>query len=227
MSAREILSGLKELRRGERGRITAMPDVARIRKSTGLSQARFAQLLGVSPRTLQDWEQGRRAPQGSAYAAAGRVERSKCADVGRLIRAKSRRKRGGSGRADLLAGYLLRESTSTMRVCQPGPLAFQRASTSGGRRKDIAVRGASLFGRPLGFNSLRAIALPKISGSTSRAGRARRKSSAVHGGLSGSVRTRLVFRLVFIEAYFSLIRLPKADDVRPAFSWRVDQHVQA
>ena len=63
---KEILSGLKELRRGERGRITAMPDVARIRESTGLSQARFAQLLGVSPRTLQDWEQGRRAPSGAA-----------------------------------------------------------------------------------------------------------------------------------------------------------------
>ena len=63
---KEILSGLKELRRGERGRITAMPDVARIHKSTGLSQARFAQLLGVSPRTLQDWEQGRRAPSGAA-----------------------------------------------------------------------------------------------------------------------------------------------------------------
>ena len=63
---KEILSGLKELRRGERGRITAMPDVARIRESTGLSQARFAQLLGVSPRTLQDWEQGRRVPSGAA-----------------------------------------------------------------------------------------------------------------------------------------------------------------
>jgi len=63
---KEILSGLKELRRGERGRIPAMPDVAKIRESTGLSQARFAQLLGVSPRTLQDWEQGRRAPSGAA-----------------------------------------------------------------------------------------------------------------------------------------------------------------
>jgi putative transcriptional regulator len=63
---KEILSGLKELRRGENGRVTAMPDVAQIRESTGLSQARFAQLLGVSPRTLQDWEQGRRAPSGAA-----------------------------------------------------------------------------------------------------------------------------------------------------------------
>jgi putative transcriptional regulator len=63
---KEILSGLRELRRNEHGRITAMPDVAQIRESTGLSQARFAQLLGVSPRTLQDWEQGRRAPSGAA-----------------------------------------------------------------------------------------------------------------------------------------------------------------
>jgi putative transcriptional regulator len=33
---------------------------------TGLSQPRFAQLLGVSVRTLQEWEQGRRAPSGAA-----------------------------------------------------------------------------------------------------------------------------------------------------------------
>jgi putative transcriptional regulator len=63
---KEILNGLQELRRGERGRITAMPDVAQIRESTGLSQTRFAQLLGVSARTLQDWEQGRRSPSGAA-----------------------------------------------------------------------------------------------------------------------------------------------------------------
>lgn len=63
---KEILSGLQELQRGDRGRVTVVPDVAYIRESTGLSQARFAQLLGVSPRTLQDWEQGRRAPSGAA-----------------------------------------------------------------------------------------------------------------------------------------------------------------
>ena len=63
---KEILSGLQELRRGEHGRVTSMPNVAQIRESTGLSQARFEQLLGVSPRTLQDWEQGRRTPTGPA-----------------------------------------------------------------------------------------------------------------------------------------------------------------
>jgi len=31
-----------------------------------LSQSEFARLLGVSVRTLQDWEQGRRVPSGSA-----------------------------------------------------------------------------------------------------------------------------------------------------------------
>jgi putative transcriptional regulator len=63
---REILAGLRELKRGEHGRVINVPDVANIRTKTGLSQVRFAELLGVSARTLQDWEQGRRAPSGAA-----------------------------------------------------------------------------------------------------------------------------------------------------------------
>lgn len=62
----EILEGLRELKRGEAGRIVTVPTVGSIREKTGLSQARFAELLGVSLRTLQDWEQGRRAPSGAA-----------------------------------------------------------------------------------------------------------------------------------------------------------------
>jgi putative transcriptional regulator len=62
----EILDGLRELKRGEIGRVINVPDVASIREKTGLSQSRFAALLGVSVRTLQDWEQGRRAPSGAA-----------------------------------------------------------------------------------------------------------------------------------------------------------------
>src|SRR3954468_24733915 len=62
----EILQGLREIKRGEFGRVINVPDVAKTRAKTGLSQARFARLLGVSVRTLQDWEQGRRAPSGAA-----------------------------------------------------------------------------------------------------------------------------------------------------------------
>ena len=42
------------------------PDVAAIRAGYGLSQAKFAALLGISVRTLQNWEQGRRHPHGPA-----------------------------------------------------------------------------------------------------------------------------------------------------------------
>ena len=63
---REILEGVREIKRGQYGRVINVPDVASIREKTGLSQARFAMLLGVSVRTLQDWEQGRRAPSGAA-----------------------------------------------------------------------------------------------------------------------------------------------------------------
>ncbi len=62
----EILDGLRELKRGEAGRVVNVPPVREIRRKVDLSQSRFAALLGVSVRTLQDWEQGRRAPSGAA-----------------------------------------------------------------------------------------------------------------------------------------------------------------
>ena len=62
----EILDGLREIKRGEHGRVVNVPSIRAIRERTGLSQSRFAQLLGVSVRTLQDWEQGRRVPSGAA-----------------------------------------------------------------------------------------------------------------------------------------------------------------
>lgn len=46
----------------------AEPEVKAIRAKTGLTQSRFADVLGVSKRTLENWEQGRRHPTGPARA---------------------------------------------------------------------------------------------------------------------------------------------------------------
>ena len=63
---REILDGLRELKRKKVGRVRPLPAISDIRIRAGLSQAEFAGLLGVSVRTLQEWEQGRRAPSSAA-----------------------------------------------------------------------------------------------------------------------------------------------------------------
>lgn len=62
----EILQGIRQIKRGRVGRVTNLPAVAEIRGRARLSQSQFARLIGVSIRTLQDWEQGRRAPSGPA-----------------------------------------------------------------------------------------------------------------------------------------------------------------
>jgi putative transcriptional regulator len=69
-----ILQGLREIKSGRHGRVVNLPSVASIREKTGLSQARFATLLGVSLRTLKDWEQGRRAPSGHAARRGVRLD---------------------------------------------------------------------------------------------------------------------------------------------------------
>lgn len=51
------------------------PDVKLIRERLGLSQSRFAAMIGVSVRTLQNWEQRRREPEGPAKALLRVVER--------------------------------------------------------------------------------------------------------------------------------------------------------
>lgn len=43
-----------------------MPDVKSIRSKFGISQSEFASLLGISVRTLENWEQGHRVPKGPA-----------------------------------------------------------------------------------------------------------------------------------------------------------------
>ncbi len=64
----DLLTSVRQMRRGQAARVTKvrLPAAAEARASVGLSQQEFAQLLGVSARTLQDWEQGRREPTGAA-----------------------------------------------------------------------------------------------------------------------------------------------------------------
>jgi len=69
----KILDGIKEIKDFRNGqkelktRTLKEPSPPKlIREKLELSQAAFACLLGVSARTIQDWEQGRRQPQGPA-----------------------------------------------------------------------------------------------------------------------------------------------------------------
>ncbi len=66
----ELLASVREMKAGKAGRVHRVPvsAIAAARTRSGLSQQRFADLLGVSPRTVQEWEQGRRQPTGAARA---------------------------------------------------------------------------------------------------------------------------------------------------------------
>jgi len=71
----ELLASVQEMDQIVQGkkaaaRITEFPEpeVKYIREKTGLSQVRFASLIGISERTLENWEQGRRHPTGPAKA---------------------------------------------------------------------------------------------------------------------------------------------------------------
>ncbi|RME73406.1 MAG: helix-turn-helix domain-containing protein [Chloroflexi bacterium] len=71
----EILEGLREIKKYKEGRanlvtrtLSAPSHPREIRMKLKLSQAAFAALMGVSVRTVQDWEQGRRSPSGPAIS---------------------------------------------------------------------------------------------------------------------------------------------------------------
>ncbi len=64
----ELLQAVRDMKAGK-GKVVAkieVPPVVTARMKSGLSQSQFASLMGVSVRTLQDWEQGRRQPSGAA-----------------------------------------------------------------------------------------------------------------------------------------------------------------
>lgn len=71
----KLVKSLKQAVEIKKGRLKssrvftyAAPDVKGIRRSLRVSQGEFAYMIGVSPRTVQNWEQGRRIPRGPARA---------------------------------------------------------------------------------------------------------------------------------------------------------------
>jgi putative transcriptional regulator len=62
--AAELLQSVREMK-ASRTHVVFSP-VIEARQKTGLSQSQFAVLMGVSVRTLQGWEQGRKQPSGAA-----------------------------------------------------------------------------------------------------------------------------------------------------------------
>ena len=70
----ELLKSVQEAADIERGtmkpsrvfEVETASDVVRVRNKLGISQNKFARLLGISENTLQNWEQGRRKPTGPA-----------------------------------------------------------------------------------------------------------------------------------------------------------------
>lgn len=113
---------------------------------------------------------------------------------------------------------------SAIRVCHPVPLAFQRSKTSGATLKLIATFEFGDLGRPRGLSISAAILVPYRLGNTSRAGRAREKSSFVHSGFSSLTRDFLFFLITFD---LTPIRLTQADHVNIAATRREHEHAAA
>jgi len=61
----ETLNAVRDIKVGNVGHVETVepPPVVEARRRSDLSQSQFAELLGVSVHTLQDWEQGRRKPK--------------------------------------------------------------------------------------------------------------------------------------------------------------------
>lgn len=72
--AAELRQSVREMAAGK-GKVVPVSPVVSARIKSGLSQSQFATLLGVSVRTLQEWEQGRRAPSKAALTLIAIAEK--------------------------------------------------------------------------------------------------------------------------------------------------------
>ena len=82
---REIIKGLKLVEKHVKGEIDLpvryvnvpdFVDVKAIREKIGLTQAEFARRYGISRRSLEEWEQGRRQPEGAVRAYLFVIDRN-------------------------------------------------------------------------------------------------------------------------------------------------------
>ncbi len=91
-SVREGGAILRGRRKPSRAFQIGEPDVRAVRARYRLSQTRFAALMGISPGTLRNWEQGRRKPEGSARILLRIVARHPEAVLDVVSKAGSRRR---------------------------------------------------------------------------------------------------------------------------------------
>jgi putative transcriptional regulator len=73
----ELISAIQAIKesKGKSMSLEVPQDIAKIRSHLHLSQSAFASFMGVSVRTLQQWEQGRRHPSGPAISLLRIAER--------------------------------------------------------------------------------------------------------------------------------------------------------
>ena len=138
----KLLESIRQMKAGE-GTVVYSPAIAARRRS-GLSQAQFAALLGVSVRMLQEWEQGRRQPSGAAKTLFKRGR----APSGGAARADGVRLAGAGPSVDIgrpsTDVVLIRPTPSAQPTAEPP--CCRRPIRAGCRRPSGIAAGAAVRG---------------------------------------------------------------------------------
>ena len=137
---------------------------------------------------------------------------------------RSSAQQGRRGDSDWQCAYTDSRSTSAMRVCHPGPVAFQRAMVSGCNLRLIATFECADLGRPRGLSMAAAVRAPKIFGKTSLAGRAFAIMAVVHSGFSRA--GFLGLACFFMASHLTFISFAQTDDPRLAVAWGKNHAMQ-